>query len=122
MEGYVVPGEPKGRMVDGAYFHPAPTSDNPKTAEDHPRTPEHATKTAEAGGVDGVPESTTTTKAGRSRAIVVLTDIFGLPLQNCKIIADALSARVGCDVWVPDLFNGTCACRCLFCVGDRAIH
>lgn len=71
MQGCVVPGEPTGKMVDGAYFSPAP---------------EDAKTTA--------------------RAIVVFTDIFGLPLQNCKIIADALAARVGCDVWVPDLFNG----------------
>lgn len=70
-QGYVVPGEPTGRMVDGSYFSPAP--EDLKT---------------------------------KARAIVVFTDIFGLPLQNCKIIADALAARVGCDVWVPDLFNG----------------
>lgn len=41
-----------------------------------------------------------------SRVIVLLTDIFGLPLVNCKIIADNLSKRLACDVWVPDLFNG----------------
>ncbi|KAI0345740.1 dienelactone hydrolase endo-1-3,1,4-beta-D-glucanase [Trametopsis cervina] len=42
-----------------------------------------------------------------SRAIVLLTDIFGLPLKNSKLIADELSKRVGCDVWVPDLFAGS---------------
>lgn len=41
-----------------------------------------------------------------SRAVVLLTDIFGLPLVNSKIIADNISKRLGCDVWVPDLFNG----------------
>ena len=87
-------------MVDGAYFHPAPT------------IPEDTSKTPEVVKIDTTlaPESTSTTtaqtKAAKSRAIVVLTDIFGLPLQNCKIIADALSERVGCDVWVPDLFEG----------------
>ena len=69
-QGYVVPGEPQGKMVSGAYFHA------------------------------GSPSSR------KSRAIVVFTDIFGLPLVNCKIIADELSKRVGCDVWVPDLFDG----------------
>ena len=41
-----------------------------------------------------------------TRAIVLLTDIFGLPLKNSKLIADELSQKVGCDVWVPDLFAG----------------
>ncbi|KAH9997954.1 dienelactone hydrolase endo-1-3,1,4-beta-D-glucanase [Russula vinacea] len=40
------------------------------------------------------------------KAIVLLTDIFGLPLPNPKIVADQLAKRVGVDVWVPDLFNG----------------
>ncbi|KZV76148.1 dienelactone hydrolase endo-1-3,1,4-beta-D-glucanase [Peniophora sp. CONT] len=39
-------------------------------------------------------------------AIVLLTDWFGLPLKNCKIMADQLSERVGVDVWVPDMFAG----------------
>jgi carboxymethylenebutenolidase len=38
--------------------------------------------------------------------IVLLTDIFGLPLKNCKIMADILAQRLGVDVWVPDLFDG----------------
>jgi carboxymethylenebutenolidase len=42
----------------------------------------------------------------RMKAIVLLTDIFGLPLPNPKIIADHLAKHVGVDVWVPDLFNG----------------
>jgi len=41
-----------------------------------------------------------------THAVVLLTDAFGLPLKNCKILADALSNRLGCDVWVPDIFNG----------------
>ncbi|GJE91791.1 dienelactone hydrolase family protein [Phanerochaete sordida] len=44
--------------------------------------------------------------ADPSKAIVILTDVFGLPLKNCKLIADELSKRVKCDVWVPDLFAG----------------
>ncbi|KAI0070920.1 dienelactone hydrolase endo-1-3,1,4-beta-D-glucanase [Panus rudis PR-1116 ss-1] len=42
----------------------------------------------------------------KSRAVVLLTDIFGLPLVNCKLIADEISKNLECDVWVPDLFNG----------------
>ena len=74
IQGYVLPGEPKGTMVDDAYFSPAP---------------------------EGAPSS---------KAIVFLTDIFGLRLKNCKIIADELAKRVGCDVWVPDLFAGASRC------------
>lgn len=38
--------------------------------------------------------------------VLLLTDAFGLPLKNCKIMADELAKRLGCDVWVPDYFNG----------------
>lgn len=75
-QGYVLQGEPEGTMVDGAYFHAAPTTE----------------------GAEG----------GSARAIVLLTDIFGLPLVNCKLMADEFARRVGCDVWVPDLFDGAC--------------
>lgn len=42
----------------------------------------------------------------KTRAILLLTDIFGLPLVNCKIMADRFSKELDCDVWVPDLFGG----------------
>jgi len=42
----------------------------------------------------------------RTKAIVLLTDIFGLPLPNPRILADHLAEQVGVDVWVPDFFNG----------------
>ena len=42
----------------------------------------------------------------RSKAIVLLTDIFGLPLPNPRIVADHLAENVGVDVWIPDFFNG----------------
>lgn len=45
-------------------------------------------------------------EGGQKKAIVLLTDIFGLPLVNCKILADAFNERVGVDVYVPDLFQG----------------
>ncbi|GJE97180.1 dienelactone hydrolase-like protein [Phanerochaete sordida] len=74
-QGYLLEGEPRGQLVEGAYFAPAPESKS---------------------GTEDTP----------SRAIVVFTDIFGLGIKNPKIIADELAQRVGCDVWVPDLFDG----------------
>ena len=73
-QGYVLPGEPTGSIVDGAYYT-APAPDD-------------------------------TESTGSKKAIVLLTDIFGLPLKNSKILADELARKVGCDVWVPDLFAG----------------
>ncbi|KAH8104516.1 dienelactone hydrolase endo-1,3,1,4-beta-D-glucanase [Cristinia sonorae] len=66
-QGFVMSGEPQGRMVDDAYLHEG---------------------------------------SNKSRAIIFLTDIFGLPLVNCKIMADKLSKELDCDVWIPDLFAG----------------
>ncbi|KAK0221939.1 dienelactone hydrolase endo-1-3,1,4-beta-D-glucanase [Armillaria fumosa] len=43
---------------------------------------------------------------GSSHAVVLLTDIFGLGLPNPKLLADFFSEQLGCDVWVPDLFDG----------------
>jgi dienelactone hydrolase len=54
----------------------------------------------------------------RTKAVVLLTDIFGLVLPNPRIVADLLAERVGVDVWVPDFFNGelhhhiSCATSC----------
>lgn len=76
-QGHVLPGEPEGSMVDGAYFHAAPASE---------------------------------TVTGETRAIVLLTDIFGLGLKNSKLLVDELSKRLGCDVWAPDLFLGMWSC------------
>jgi len=39
-------------------------------------------------------------------ALIFLTDGFGLPLKNCKIMADNLAKRLECDVWIPDYFDG----------------
>lgn len=78
-QGYVLDGEPEGTMVDGAYLRAAPTVEGAADA--------------------GTPK----------RAVVLLTDIFGLPLKNSKLVADEIARRVGCDVWVPDLFApGAC--------------
>jgi hypothetical protein len=40
------------------------------------------------------------------RAVLLLTDVFGLALKNPKILADGLATRLACDVWVPDIFDG----------------
>ena len=42
----------------------------------------------------------------QTKAIVLLTDIFGLPPPNPRIVADHLAEQVGVDVWVPDSFDG----------------
>ncbi|KAJ7574570.1 dienelactone hydrolase endo-1,3,1,4-beta-D-glucanase [Mycena floridula] len=39
-------------------------------------------------------------------AIILLTDIFGLPYKNSRLLADKFAASVQCDVWVPDIFDG----------------
>ncbi|KAL5482558.1 hypothetical protein ACEPAI_9152 [Sanghuangporus weigelae] len=77
--GYVLPGTPKGEMRDGAYFVPgsqATTAESESPAD------------------------------SKKKAIVLLTDIFGLPLVNSKIVADRFADNLGYDVWVPDQFGG----------------
>lgn len=44
--------------------------------------------------------------ATSKRTVLLLTDAFGLPLKNCKIMADDLAKRLECDVWIPDYFAG----------------
>ncbi|EJT99860.1 hypothetical protein DACRYDRAFT_101010 [Dacryopinax primogenitus] len=46
------------------------------------------------------------TPAAEKSAILVFTDIFGLPLPNPKIMADGFAMEIGVDVYVPDLFAG----------------
>ena len=76
--GGYLPGEPTGTFsTQGAYFAPAPV----------------------APGTEGPLVS--------KRAVLLLTDVFGLPLKNSKIVADNLAKRLNCDVWIPDYFEGT---------------
>ncbi|EJT99861.1 alpha/beta-hydrolase [Dacryopinax primogenitus] len=44
--------------------------------------------------------------AAEKSAILVFTDIFGLPLGNPKIMADGYAKESGLDVYVPDMFAG----------------
>lgn len=39
-------------------------------------------------------------------AVILLTDIFGLPLVNNKLLVDRFSKELQCDVWAPHYFNG----------------
>ncbi|KAJ7600999.1 dienelactone hydrolase endo-1,3,1,4-beta-D-glucanase [Mycena floridula] len=39
-------------------------------------------------------------------AILFLTDVFGLPLKNSKLLADQFAAALQVDVYAPDLFAG----------------
>ncbi|KAE9404070.1 dienelactone hydrolase endo-1,3,1,4-beta-D-glucanase [Gymnopus androsaceus JB14] len=69
-KGSILPGEPTGRMVNGAYFAAGPSEND-------------------------------------SRAIILLTDIFGLALVNSKLLADHFSKCLSADVWIPDMFDGS---------------
>ncbi|KAJ7512633.1 Alpha/Beta hydrolase protein [Mycena galericulata] len=71
ISGSFLSGEPAGTLdIDGAYHTPAPA---------------------------------TASEAQKKRAVILLTDAlsppFGLPLVNCKLIADQLAERLTCDVW-----------------------
>ncbi|KAG8894409.1 hypothetical protein FRC01_012990 [Tulasnella sp. 417] len=79
LSGYILPGEPSGKMVKAVSASPEAYLSS---------------------------KHTTPSEGGQKKAIVLLTDIFGLPLVNCKILADAFNERVGVDVYVPDLFPG----------------
>lgn len=63
--------------------------------------------------IDGIkaylaPSAQETCNVPQSRAIILLTDVFGLPLVNSRLLADKFSKELSCDVWIPDLFtNGT---------------
>lgn len=40
------------------------------------------------------------------KALVLATDIFGVSIDNPKLLADMYAERCGVDVWVPDFFKG----------------
>ncbi|KAG6833266.1 hypothetical protein H0H87_009441 [Tephrocybe sp. NHM501043] len=43
--------------------------------------------------------------ADKERALLLLTDIFGLPLVNSKLMADDFATN-GFDTFIPDYLNG----------------
>ena len=64
---------------------------------------------AEGAFIPGEPAGTIKSHFQRSlneQFSLLLTDAFGLPLKNCKIMADDLEKRLECDVWMPDYFAG----------------
>lgn len=69
------------------------------------------TPTGTVTKLDGYPYDvyTSTSTEGTKKAIVILTDIFGLLMPNPKVTADALKEKLGADVYVPDLFGGAYA-------------
>ena len=91
--GHVLPGEPTGSMEYGgtAYYAPAPAP---------------APATESSVGETQTQDQDQSAQSKKKFAIVLLTDIYGLPLGNCKLIADRFAKELGCDVWVPDLFKG----------------
>ncbi|KAJ8696640.1 hypothetical protein PTI98_006491 [Pleurotus ostreatus] len=87
VKGAYLPGDPVGKLgFKGAYYSPAPKPN------------------AIRGEESNAPHSDS--PLNNDSAVVLLTDGFGLPLKNCKIIADTLATRLGCDVWVPDILGG----------------
>ena len=47
--------------------------------------------------------------AGKGKAVVLCTDIFGWKLVNVRLVADEMASRLGHEVLVPDFFQGTAA-------------
>jgi len=41
------------------------------------------------------------------KAVVIFTDVIGLPLGNAQIIADGFAEKLGMEVYVPDMFLGS---------------
>ena len=58
------------------------------------------------------PASLDETTTPAKKAVLLLTDAFGLGIPNPKLIADELASQLQCDVWVPDYFLGELR-RCL---------
>ena len=96
VQGFVMKEEPEGIMVGDAYLHEGKplTTDSPDESG------------AAATSNEGEATTSSGQDASKTRAVVLLTDIFGLPLVNAKLNADEMSRRLGCDVWVPDYFAG----------------
>ncbi|KAH7050370.1 alpha/beta-hydrolase, partial [Auriculariales sp. MPI-PUGE-AT-0066] len=58
------------------------------------------------GGVDTYVARPPHIKKGCKEAIIFLTDIFGLPLPNNKLLADRFARETSLPVYVPDYLNG----------------
>lgn len=82
--GHRLPGEPTGQLitVEGMQSYFRDRSQNSISTEQSP--------------VD----------ATEKKAIVLMTDAFGLPVPNSQILVDALVKDLDVDGYVPDLFDG----------------
>jgi hypothetical protein len=76
VRGHILPGEPTGSTTNISGLSPAYFA--------------------------AAPNASGPTKS----AVLLLTDVFGLPLKNSKIIADRFASSLDVDVWVPDMFDG----------------
>ena len=52
------------------------------------------------------PAPTTSDPTRKKRAVIILTDVFGLTMPNPKLMADEFAQKLECDVYIPDVFNG----------------
>lgn len=80
----------------------------PRCAEGYilPGDPKGAIQSDFAGAYLATPSNGPTES---KRAVLLLTDVFGLPNKNCKLIADEVAEKLQCDVWIPDYFDGAYA-------------
>ncbi|TEB30675.1 alpha/beta-hydrolase [Coprinellus micaceus] len=68
-----------------------------------PGDPKGAIQSGFAGAYLATPSNGPTES---KRAVLLLTDVFGLPNKNCKLIADEVAEKLQCHVWIPDYFDG----------------
>jgi len=76
LAGHYIPGEPAGKII------------KLDDVEYYVATPRDANKLKEG------------------KVIVIFTDVFGIAINNNKLIADLLANEGGYTVYVPDIFNG----------------
>ncbi|KAG8880337.1 hypothetical protein FRB99_004812, partial [Tulasnella sp. 403] len=53
----------------------------------------------------GFQQAYRTVTEGGHKAIVLLTDAFGMTIPNGQLVADTISERLNITVFVPDMFN-----------------
>ena len=112
-QGVTLTGDPKGTWIPrgkdngglgltlNAYLAPAPTTPTTTTTA---LPIDDATTAAQPPAAPAVEDATQTPK--KNVAVIILMDAFGFGIQNPKVMADQFAECVGCDVWVPDYFEG----------------
>jgi hypothetical protein len=90
-KGEILLAEPKGTILpDSSYFSPALNSTVPHV---------HSQLRFRLDTVFQAENS--------KKAVIILPDIFGLGINNPKILADEFAEKLGVDVYVPDMFAGS---------------